>query len=138
MNAVPDELNSVLGEVIRAVNLIKANVLNSRLFTELCKGSDSVFETLLLHSHVRWLSKGKVLRRVFILRKEIQRFLMNTKQDTHAKLSDVRFLLSLSCLVGIFEFMNPINLVLQGREITVLYYHEKIDSFQNETRTTGL
>ena len=38
---VPDELNSVLGEVIRAVNNIKASELNSRLFTELCKGSDS-------------------------------------------------------------------------------------------------
>ena len=34
MKTVPDELNSVLGEVIRAVNLSKANALNSRLFTE--------------------------------------------------------------------------------------------------------
>ena len=41
MKNVPDKLNSVLGEVIRAVNLIKANVLKSSLFTELCKESDS-------------------------------------------------------------------------------------------------
>ena len=65
MKTVPDELNSVLGEVIRAVNLIKVNALNSRLFTVLCKGSDSEFETHFLHSHVRWLSKGKVLEAGF-------------------------------------------------------------------------
>ena len=41
MKTVPDQLNSVHGEVIRAVDLIKANALNSRLLTELCKGSDS-------------------------------------------------------------------------------------------------
>ena len=41
MKTVPDQLNSVHGEVIRAVNLIKASALNSRLFTELCKGCDS-------------------------------------------------------------------------------------------------
>ena len=69
MKTVPDELNSVLGEVIRAIHLIKGNALNSLLCTELCEGSDSEFETLLLHSHARWLSKGKVLKRVFILHK---------------------------------------------------------------------
>ena len=112
MKTVPDELNSVLGEVIRAANLIKANALNSRLFTELCKGSDSEHETLLLHTHARWLSKGKVLKRVFILHKEIQQLLMNTKQDMHAKFSDVRFLLSMTFLEDISEFVNSINLTL--------------------------
>ena len=44
MKTVPDELNSVLREVIGAVNLIKANLaFNSHLFTELCKESDSEF-----------------------------------------------------------------------------------------------
>ena len=134
---MPDELNSIPGEVIRAANFIKANALNSRLFTELCKGSHSEFETLLLHSHAKWLAKGNVLSRVFILRKEIQPLLMNTKQDMQAKFSDVRFLLSLSFLVDIFEFVNSINLALQGRKITVFHCHEKIYSFQTEARTMG-
>ena len=131
MKTVPDEMNSVLGEVIRAVNLIKRNLaLNSCSFTELCKGSDSELLTLLLHSHVRWLAKGMVLKRVFILHKEIQQFLMNTKQDMHAIFSDVRFLLSLSFFVDIFEFVNCINLALQGRENTVLHFHEKLSAFK--------
>ena len=130
MKTVPDELNNVLGEVIRAVNFIKANALNSRLFSELCKESDSDFETLLLHSQVRWLSKGKVLKRVFTLCEEMQQFLKDVKPDMHAKFSDVRFLVSLSFLVDIFEFVNSINLALQGKEITVLHCHEKLTAFK--------
>ena len=48
-----DQLKNVLDAVVKAVNFIKANALNSRLFAELCKESDSEFVTLLLHSHVR-------------------------------------------------------------------------------------
>jgi len=72
----------------------KSNALNSRLFFYLCKESDAEFEKLLLHSHARWLSKGQVLNRIFILHKEIQHFLKDTKPDMHAKFSDVRFLIS--------------------------------------------
>ena len=69
--AVPDELKSILNDVIKAMNLIEANVLNSRLFADLHKENYSDFKTLLLHSHVRWLSKEKVLKKSFVLRKEI-------------------------------------------------------------------
>ena len=72
---MPDELKIVLNELIKAVNFITANVLNSRLFVDLCKESDSEFETFLLHSHVRWLSKRKILKRVVFLRKEIHELL---------------------------------------------------------------
>ena len=72
--ALPDQLKNVLDDVVKAVNFIKANAFNSRLFAELCKESDYKFVTLLLHSHVRWLSKGKVLKRVFILRHEMKDF----------------------------------------------------------------
>ena len=72
VKTMPDELLHVLNRTIKAGNFIKANPLNSRIFAELCKKSDSAFEYLLLHTRVRWLSKGKVLKRVFLLRKEMQ------------------------------------------------------------------
>lgn len=50
VKTMPDEFKNVLNGVITAVNFIKSNVLNSCLFAELCKESDSEFETLLLHS----------------------------------------------------------------------------------------
>ena len=48
----------------------------------------------------------------------------------HAKFSDVHFHLSLSFFVDIFEFVNFINLALQGREVTVLHCHEKLTAFK--------
>ena len=54
--------------------------------------------------------QGEVLKRVFILRKELQQILTNTKQDMNAEFSDVRFPLSLYSLVDIFEIVNSINL----------------------------
>ena len=58
VKTMPDKLSCVLTTVIKAVNFIKANDLNSHLFQELCKESDSAFQNLLLYTHVRWLSKG--------------------------------------------------------------------------------
>ena len=75
VKTMPDKLKSVLNDVIKAVNLISKNAFNFHVFTDLCKESNFEFETLLLHSHVRWLSKGKVLKRSFVLQKEIYKFL---------------------------------------------------------------
>ncbi|XP_014772365.1 zinc finger BED domain-containing protein 5-like [Octopus bimaculoides] len=82
VKTMPDHLKNVLNDVVKAVNFIKANSLNSRLFTDLCKDNGSDFETLLLYLHVRWLSKGKVLKRVSVLRKEIHEFLRGAKNRT--------------------------------------------------------
>ena len=114
---LPDQLKNVLDDVVKAVNFIKANVLNSRLFAELCKESDSEFVTFLLHSYLRWLSKGKVFKLVFILRQEMKDFLQGPKPELHQKFSDDCFLLCLSFLVDIFKSVNFVNLALQGKEI---------------------
>ena len=68
--------------------------------------------------------------RVFILRKETQPLLMNSKQDMRAKFSDVRFLSTLLFLMDIFEFVNSVNLALKGREMTVLHYHKELTAFK--------
>ena len=50
-----------MNTVITAVNKIKAHSLNSRLFRQLCIDNDEEFERLLLHTEIRWLSKGNCL-----------------------------------------------------------------------------
>ena len=59
------ELHSVLNTVVTAVNFIKSRALQSRLFGQLCKEMGATHDSLLFHSEVRWLSRGKVLQRVF-------------------------------------------------------------------------
>ena len=49
------------------ISKIKANPLNDRLFRQLCHEHDEEYERLLLHTEVRWLSKGSCLRRMFNL-----------------------------------------------------------------------
>ena len=49
--------------MIKAVNKIKRHALQSRLFKKLCNENDEVFDRLIMHTEVRWLSKGNCLER---------------------------------------------------------------------------
>jgi len=66
---IPEKLKQILNESVKIVNLIKNKLLNSRLFERLYKDMDSEHNQLLLHCEVRWLSRGKVLSRVWELRR---------------------------------------------------------------------
>jgi len=56
-----------LDEVVKIINFIKSRPLQNRLFKILCEGMGSVHTSLLLHTEVRWLSRGKILTRIFEL-----------------------------------------------------------------------
>ena len=127
---LPDRLKNVLDDVVKAVNFIKSNALNSRLFAGLCMENNAEFVTVLLHSHIRWLSKGKVLKRAFILRKEMKDFLQGPKPEFHHKFSDDCFLMCLSFLVDIFESINFVNLELQGKETNLIHCQERLSAFK--------
>ncbi|XP_042243244.1 protein FAM200A-like [Homarus americanus] len=56
---------------IATVNYVKAKDLNSRMFKQLCIAENCNHHTPLMHTAVRWLSRGKTLERVFLLRSEL-------------------------------------------------------------------
>ena len=56
-----EELKKVLNQVIEMINFIKSRPLKCHLFEQICIGMDSQHKRLLLHSEVRWLSRGKVM-----------------------------------------------------------------------------
>ncbi|KFD46691.1 hypothetical protein M513_12401 [Trichuris suis] len=68
-------LNSSLRYVIAAVNRIKANASNDRLFRQLCDENDEDYNRLLLHTEVRWLSRGACLTRFYELFGSVTEFL---------------------------------------------------------------
>ena len=72
---LPARLRATLTEVIRVVNYVKGSGLNTRLFRQLCMHFYSTHHDLLFYTHVRWLSKGNMLDRVFELRYELETFL---------------------------------------------------------------
>ena len=60
-----DELKKVFDDATKMVNFIKQRPVHSRMFKRLCENLDKEHRNLLLCTEIRWLSRGKVLNRVF-------------------------------------------------------------------------
>lgn len=125
---LPSSLNDVLNEAVKVVNFVKANATNSRLFKVLCEGMGNIHSTLLLHTEVRWLSRGKVLTRLFELRHELQVFFEERPFYLASKFHDSDWLQKLAYLADIFSQINKLNLELQNSSITVFKVADKIES----------
>jgi hypothetical protein len=59
------DLKTVLDYSVKIVNYIKSRPLNARVFKLLCEEMGSEHTKLLLHTKITWLSRAKVLVRVF-------------------------------------------------------------------------
>lgn len=69
--SLPDAFNDVLNNVVRVVNSIKGEALQTRLFRKICEDISPLHRNLLYLTEVRWLSRGKVLARVLELKAEL-------------------------------------------------------------------
>ena len=57
------ELKSAFDMVVKIVNYIKMRPLKCRQFAKLCECVEADHSTLIQHTEIRWLSRGKVLSR---------------------------------------------------------------------------
>ena len=131
------ELNSVLNDVIKVINYVKANALNSRLFEQLWDEMDEAHKRLLLHTEVRWLSKGRSSARVFELREPLRRFLSEKKPQLASHFSDMDWVAKLAYLCDIFNLLNELNLSLQGKMTTVFKLADKVAAFKAKLELWG-
>ncbi|XP_063302509.1 zinc finger BED domain-containing protein 5-like [Pelobates fuscus] len=124
-----EDLKNVLNTAVKIVNFIKSKPLQSRLFEKLCEEMGSLHKSLLLHTEVRWLSRGKVLTRLVELREEVAMFL-DGQNDYAKSLYDEKFVLKLTYLADIFSKLNELNLYLQGMDGSDIFaVHDKIRGF---------
>ena len=121
-------LKNVLDTTVKMVNFVKARPLNSRIFSALCSEMGSDHETLLLHTEVRWLSRGKVLTRFFELKDELKIFFSDHNFHLSEHLHDEKFLTRLGYLSDIFSRLNELNLGLQGVSATIFNVRDKIEA----------
>lgn len=123
-------LASTIKDVVEIVNFIKAGSLNCRLFKTLCEELGSEFSHLLFHSSVRWLSRGKVLRRLLDLRTEVDIFLTEKKHRHAPKFSDGKWLVQVAYLADLFGELNALNISMQGRDKSLVDLAEKLSAFK--------
>lgn len=123
------ELHSVLNDAVKAINFIKARPLNARLFRRLCDNMGAEHTDLLLHTEVRWLSRGRLLNRLFELRNEVCCFLSENASPLAPLFLDNDWLAKLAYLADIFAKLNELNTSLQGRDCTILKLYDRVDGF---------
>ena len=102
----------VIGPVIEAVNFIRARGFNHRQFQKFLEDLDTEHQDLAYFSEVRWLSKCRMLRRFYELRKEVVLFLKR-KGRTMAEMEDETWECDVAFLVDITTRMNELNTKLQ-------------------------
>ena len=124
-------LHDALDIVIKVVNYIKSNSLRDRLFHELCSQNDEKFERLVMHTEVRWLSKGNCLRCFITLWDSIASFLDNSQLGE--KLLAAK--LDIFYLSEIFEKINLLNKQLQGQNSDFISCKSAITAFLKKLQT---
>ena len=73
---------------------------------------------LLFHTNVRWLSKSYILGRVYDLKDEVSIFLESQgQQDLLLPFQSVEFQLAMAYIADIFEAINRLNLLFQGKNL---------------------
>lgn len=122
------KLHESLKVVITSVNRIKSHAKNDRLFRKLCQENDEQHLKLLLHTEVRWLSKGYFLTRFANLFDSIIQFF--DEQGDFPICEDLKRVKKDSFyLAGLYRKLNEINLQLQGQSKTLIDCKNIISAF---------
>ena len=127
---LPEKLKNVLSYAVSVVNYIRGNALNHRLFKAFCKEIGAKHNVLLYHTKVKRLSRGRVLTRVFKLRKEIEMFLRQRGCSLVVHFESKNFILSMAYLSDIFTYLNNLNISIQGKGL--ISGREKIYAFTSK------
>ncbi|KAK3909786.1 General transcription factor II-I repeat domain-containing protein 2 [Frankliniella fusca] len=119
----------VMNVVVKTVNFIRANALQHRKFQTLLQDAGSDFLTVPYYTKVRWLSRGKVLHRFFLLREEINTFMNDAKRPV-AELSDPKWIEDLAYFVDVCGHLNVLNTKMQGKKNLMTDLKRHIDAFK--------
>ena len=124
--AFTPKLAEVLKIVVEYVNYVRNNAMKHRIIKELCNEMSSEFEVLLYYFYVWWLSREKMLNRVFTLRVE----LLREHQHCHADcFENSEFILVLAYMVDIFDALNNLNQQVQDGGVNSIEVEEHLKGF---------
>ncbi|KAJ8014730.1 hypothetical protein DPEC_G00018750 [Dallia pectoralis] len=112
--------------VVHCVNYIRKHGLKHRQFQAFLSELESAYEDVLYYTEVRWLSRGRVLRRFYDLLPEINTYLQS-KGETVRELTEAEWKWDLAFLTDVTDMLNHLNVQLQGKGklISDIYSHIK-------------
>ncbi|KAL1777072.1 zinc finger protein MYM-type protein 6 [Sigmodon hispidus] len=128
-------LHEVLFQSAQILSFVKNSAWNSQTLTILCEEMGSEHVDLPLNAEVRWLSRGRILTRLFELRHEIEILLNQKHSDLAMYFHDKEWVAKLAYLADMFSLLNKLNSGLQGTMATLFNLYNKIDIFKKKLKT---
>ena len=125
-------MKEVMDIAMKIVCSVRARSLQRRLFRAHMEETESEHTDLLLHTDVRWLSRGKFLDRFSELLPEIKEFLKLGKHVEYTQLEDKQWLLDLAFLTDFTGTLNELNLELQGKDKCVINMISSVNGFKSK------
>ncbi|XP_029443020.1 zinc finger BED domain-containing protein 5-like [Rhinatrema bivittatum] len=131
--SIGKELREVMDQVVQMVNYIKSRPLQSRLFAHIWKEMGAKFKNLILHTEVRWLSRGRVLCRIYELKEMMLKLFEENQQHKFCDLIQNKlWCRKLAYLADIFEHLNKVNSSMQGKGENILTAVDKICAMRDK------
>ncbi|CAI9723916.1 transcription factor II-I repeat domain-containing 2-like [Octopus vulgaris] len=126
------KLKDVIEPMVRAVNLIRSRGLKHRQFRSFLEDVEADFTDVLYYTNVRWLSIGKVLKRVWDLKAEILMFLkmQDISCDFLNEMESDEWVCDFAFAVDIMQKLNELNTKLQGKGIFAHELYLEVKAFQ--------
>ncbi|XP_007948595.1 zinc finger MYM-type protein 6 [Orycteropus afer afer] len=128
-------LHEILLQSAQILSFIKSNAFNSRMLTILCEEMGCEHVNLPLRAEVRWISRGRILTRLFELRHEIEMFLNQKHSDLAKCFHNEEWVAKLAYLSDIFSLINELISSLQGTMTTLFSLYNKVDTFKKKLKT---
>ncbi|XP_078533909.1 general transcription factor II-I repeat domain-containing protein 2-like [Lissotriton helveticus] len=121
----------VMTPVVKIINSIRAKAKQHRTFKLFLEELSAEYGDLLLHTQIRWLSRGRILRRYLSLLPEVKAFMESRNEDTR-QLSNTDWLLDLAFLTDVTEKLNLLNYELQGKNKTIANMISSVKTFKTK------
>lgn len=128
------QFKHIVDPVVSVVNIIRARGLNHRQFISFLEEMDAEHSDVLYHNNVRWLSIGKVLKRVWDLREEIKMFLemKDLECEFRRKIAEEEWKCQLMFAVDVLQKMNDLNVKLLGKELFAHDMYMQVKTFKRQ------
>ena len=122
------KMQNVMSVVTKTVNFIRSKGLRHREFQELLHRMDADFDDIPYYTEVRWLSRRKMLKRVFELKDAIQTF-MESKGNSVDEFVNEEWIEDFAFLMDITTHLNELNSRLQSKGQLIHSVFDHVNAF---------